>query len=118
MEDSEILIIIIIILAVYLFYKTMSTSSQDISVPSDYKGAEGLDYIREQYSSQMSQARSLCVGQFKGEWIDTSNKLGCQNMQGFSPSYCSFDIIKNLISLCNSIGGSATCSSNEASCSV
>jgi len=118
MNDLTIFIIIIIILAAYFLYNRGSDSSQNYSVPSQYKGSEGLDYIRKSYASGLSQARGLCTSQFKGEWVDSSNEIGCQNMQGFSTSYCGVDIIKNLVNLCNSIGGNPVCSSTEASCSV
>jgi len=117
MKDIYILIIIVIILAAYSFYKN-STANQSYSVPTQYKGSEGLDYIRKNYASGLSQAKSLCVGQFKGEWTDSSSEIGCQNMQGFSTYYCSFDIIKNLVKMCISIGGSPICSSTQAICSV
>jgi purine-cytosine permease-like protein len=118
MENLTILIIIMIILAAYFIYKGGSSSKQSYSVPSQYKGSEGLDYIRKNYASGLSQAKSLCIGQFKGQWVDSSSEIGCNNMQGFSTSYCSVDVIQNLVKLCNSIGGSPTCSSTEASCSV
>ena len=119
MNDLTIFIIIIIVFAFYfLFFKGSSSSSQTYSVPSDYKGSQGLDYIRKNYASGLSQARSLCTGQFKGSWVDTSNEIGCHNMQGFSSAYCGISVIQNLVKLCNSIGGSPTCSSTQASCSV
>lgn len=118
MNDFTIFIIIIIILAAYVLYHRGSSSGQSYSVPSNYTGSEGLDYIRKNYASGLSQAQALCTSQFKGQWVDTSSEIGCQNMQGFSTSYCSFDVIQNLVKLCNSIGGNPTCSSTEASCSV
>ncbi len=117
MKDIYILAIILTILSAYYLYKS-SDSTKSYSVPSQYKGSEGLDYIRKNYASELSQAMSLCVGQFKGEWIDSSSEIGCQNMQGFSSSYCGMDIIQNIVSLCNSIGGNPTCSSTQASCEV
>ena len=117
MDNLTVLIIIMIILAAYFIYKGGS-SSQSYSVPSQYKGSEGLDYIRKNYASGLSQAKVLCTGQFKGQWVDSSSEIGCNNMQGFSTAYCSVDVIQNLVNLCNSIGGSPTCSSTEASCSV
>ena len=117
MNDLTIFMIIVIVLAAYVIYHR-SLGSQSYSVPSQYKGSEGLDYIRKNYASGLSQAQALCTGQFKGQWIDTSSEIGCQNMQGFSTSYCGVDIIQNLIKLCNSIGGNPVCSSTEASCSV
>jgi len=116
MEDSKLFILIVIILTAYLlFYKNMTTNT---TVPLQYKGIEGLDYLKKQYSSQLPQAKSLCLSQFKGEWVDTSNSIGCFNMQGFSSSYCGVNLISNLIKLCNSIGGSPICSSTQASCTV
>jgi len=115
--DSTILIIIIIIVGIIIIGNKLVSSNKP-SVPSGYKGVEGLDYLKKQYGSSLSQARSLCTSQFKGNWVDTSNSIGCYSMQGFSTAYCSMDIIHNLISLCNSIGGSATCSINQASCTV
>jgi len=119
MRDITILIIIIIILALYfLYFKNNTENNQSYTVPPEYRGSEGLDYIREHYASELAQARSLCINQFKGDWIDTSNDLGCYNMQGFSSSYCNMDIINNLVNLCKSIGGNPSCSSTQASCSV
>ena len=120
MSYGAIIIIIIIILAVYYSYfnKTGTSNNQTYSVPPEYRGTQGLDYVKRQYSSQLSQAKNLCTSQFKGNWVDNSNSLGCYNMQGFSSYYCSMDIIKNLVNLCKSIGGSSTCSSNQASCTV
>ena len=116
MKDVTLFIIIISILSVYyLYWDSPSSQSYDTS---GYTGTEALNYIREKYSSELSQARSFCTGQFKGSWIDNSNTIGCYNMQGFSSSFCSMDIIKNLESMCNSIGGSSVCSSTQASCSV
>ncbi|NIO44399.1 MAG: hypothetical protein GTN36_02495 [Candidatus Aenigmarchaeota archaeon] len=119
MRDRTIFIIIIIILVAYfLFTEDSSSDKQDYKVPPEYRGKEGLDYIKRTYSSELSQARSLCINQFKGNWIDTSNDLGCYNMQGFSSSYCNMDILKNLANLCRSIGGNSICSSTQASCTV
>jgi hypothetical protein len=120
MSYGIIIIIAIIILAAYYssFNKTSTSSNKTYSIPPEYKGVQGLDYVKKQYSSQLSQARSLCTSQFKGNWVDNSNSLGCYNMQGFSTSYCGFNIINNLVSLCRSIGGSPTCSSTQASCTV
>ena len=116
MRDIIFLILIIIALASYFFYNKNFESQY--TIPSEYKGTKGLEYIRENYASELAQARNLCINQFKGDWIDTSNKIGCYNMEGFSSYYCNVDIIKNLINLCYSIGGTPTCSSTEMSCSV
>jgi hypothetical protein len=119
MNDLTIFIIIIIILAAYaLYHRESSSGSQSYSVPSNYTGSEGLDYIRKNYSSGLAQAQALCTGQFRGEWVDSSSEIGCQKMQGFSTSYCGVDIINNLVNMCNTIGGNPVCSSTEASCSV
>ncbi len=119
MRDRKILIFIIVVLVAYFFYsQSKTTDSGNYDVPSEYKGVEGLNYIRNNYASQLSQARSLCITQFKGEWIDTSNRIGCYNMEGFSPAYCGLGIIKDLVNLCNAIDGSPTCSSSEAGCTV
>jgi len=120
MSYGIIILIALIILAAYYSSqnKTSTSSSQTYTVPSQYKGTQGLDYVKRQYSSQLSQAKSLCTSQFKGSWVDTSNSIGCYSMQGFSTSYCGFDIIKNLVNLCKSIGGNPTCSSTQASCTV
>jgi len=120
MKDVTLLIIILTFLVLaYLFYnKQTGSGNQTYSVPSELKGTAGLEYIKKNYGSGLSQARALCATQFKGEWKDTSNTVGCYNMQGFSTAYCNTDIIKNLVNLCNSIGGSSTCSSTQTSCSV
>jgi len=116
--DASMIIILLIILGIIIIGNKLFKSNTTPSVPPEYKGTAGLDYLKKQYGSSLSQARSLCTSQFKGNWVDTSNSIGCYNMQGFSTAYCSMDIIHNLISLCNSIGGSATCSINQASCNV
>lgn len=121
MEDRTIAIIIIIAVAAYLLYTNrskVSGSSQNYTVPSNLKGSQGLDYIKNNYASGLSQAKSLCITQFKGNWMDNSNTIGCYNMQGFSTFYCNTDTIRNLVNLCNSIGGNSVCSSTQASCSV
>jgi len=120
MRDLTIAVIILIVVIAYSYFNKGSTShsSNSFSIPSEYKGQEGLNYIRQNYASQLSQARSLCTSQFKGNWVDSSNSLGCYSMQGFSTLYCSTDVIKNLIETCKSIGGSSTCSTSQLSCSV
>ncbi len=87
-------------------------------MPPEHKGVEGLDYIRINYASELAQAKNLCITQFKGNWVDSSNTIGCFNMQGFSTYYCSVDVIQNIVNICNSIGGNPTCSSTQASCTV
>ncbi len=91
---------------------------ENITIPPEYKGTAGLDYVRRNYVSSMDRAKSLCTDRFKGEWIDTLNEMGCYNMQGFLTLYCGAETIQNLINLCNSINGNPTCSSNQVSCSV
>ena len=121
MGYETIIIIILIVLAAYFSFfnkNASSPSNQTYSVPPEYKGSEGLDYVKRQYSSQLSQAQSLCISQFKGNWVDASNSIGCYNMQGFSTSYCGFDVIQNIVKLCNLIGGNPICSSTQASCTV
>jgi len=119
MRDRTILIIIILVLAAYFFYtKNKTTGNKNYEIPPEYKGSEGLNYIRKHYASELAQVRSLCINQFKGDWVDTSNDIGCYNMQGFSSSYCNMDIIKNLENLCKSIGGNPTCSSTQTSCTA
>lgn len=117
MRDIAILAIILLILAGYYFYKSGS-ANESYSIPEEYKGTQGLDYIRKNYATGLAQAQGLCTSQFKGTWTDNSNSIGCYEMQGFSTSYCGMDIIQNLVKLCNSIGGSSVCSSTQASCSV
>jgi hypothetical protein len=117
MKDLLAMAAIIVALMAYSSL-TKSDSSQSYPVSQDVKGTAGIDYIRNNYASQISQARSLCTGQFKGSWIENSNAIGCFGMQGFSTVYCGMDIIRQLTDLCNSIGGSPVCSSSQASCSV
>ena len=120
MNDIVVLIIALLILGGYLYYKDniQSTPSNGYNVPSGTTGSQGLDYIRKNYASGLAQAKSLCAGQFKGTWTDTSTTIGCYGMQGFNTAYCSTDTIQNLVKLCNSIGGNSVCSSTQASCSV
>jgi len=113
MNDIAILIIILVILGAYVLFYNKNTV-----IPPQYKGQEGLDYIRRTRAGDLAQAKALCTSQFKGSWVDSSNSIGCYNMQGFSTSFCSMDILKNVIDLCNSIGGNPTCSSTQASCTV
>jgi hypothetical protein len=120
MRDRTIFVIIVIIFIAYFFYSKQNSTenSSTPTVPSEYQGSEGLDYIRENYASELAQARSLCTGQFNGNWVDNSNAIGCYDMQGFSTYFCSMDVIQNLVSTCRSIGGNPTCSSTQASCTV
>lgn len=121
MEDLKVAVIILIAVIAYSYINKNFLSRQsnnEYTIPSEYKGQEGLNYIKQNYASQLSQARSLCAGQFKGNWVDSSNSVGCYNMQGFSTLYCSTDAIKSLIETCSSIGGSSSCSSSQLSCSV
>jgi len=101
--------------------KTNQISANDIltiSIPSDYKGSQGLDYVRSNYSSYAEKAKNLCTDSFKGDWIDTLDGMGCYNMQSFSTSYCNESIIQSLVSLCNKINGSPDCSSDKVICSI
>jgi hypothetical protein len=116
--DSTIIIILLIILAVIIIGNKIVSKNNTPSLPSNLKGAAGLDYLKKQYGSYLSQAQSLCVSQFKGNWVDTSNSIGCYGMNGFSIAYCSMDAIHNLENACSSIGGSAACSISEVSCTV
>jgi len=117
MRDRTILIIIVIALIVYFLYNK-SLDNQNYSIPPEYKGSEGLDYIRKNRASDLAQAKNLCTSQFKGNWVDSANEIGCYNMQGFSTYYCYTSTIQNIVNLCKSIGGNPICSSNQASCSV
>jgi hypothetical protein len=118
MDNKLIVLAIVALVAYYLYNKPNGGTSQTLTVPQEYKGTAGLNYIRQNYASEISQARSLCSGQFKGSWVDSSNSIGCYNMQGFSQYYCNINTLQNLAKLCNSIGGSPVCSSTQASCSV
>ena len=121
MNDMVVLIIALLILGGYLYYKNYipsTPSGSQPSVPSGTTGSAGLDYIRKNYASGLAQAQSLCTSQFKGTWTDNSNTIGCYNMQGFNTAYCAIDTVQNLVNLCNSIGGNPVCSSTQASCSV
>lgn len=88
------------------------------SVPSEYKGSEGLNYIRNNSVLELTKAISLCTDMFGGEWVDTLDAMGCYNMQGFSIDYCSRDLIQTLVSLCNQINGKPECSANHVVCAV
>lgn len=121
MEDFKVAVIILIVVVAYSYINKNFLSRQsnnEYTIPPEYMGQEGLNYIKQNYASQLSQARSLCTGQFKGNWVDSSNSLGCYSMQGFSTLYCGTDVVKNLIETCKSIGGSSSCSSSQLSCSV
>jgi hypothetical protein len=88
------------------------------SLPSVYKKSEGLDYLRNHSAAEIAKAKSLCTDMLKGEWIDTIDVMGCNNMQGFSTDFCSRDIIQTLVSLCNQINGNPECSIDKVVCSV
>jgi hypothetical protein len=121
MRDRTLFVIIVIIFVAYFFYSKQNnteSSSSTPTVPSEYQGSEGLNYIRNNYASELAQARSLCTSQFNGNWIDNSNTIGCYDMQGFSTYFCGVDVIQNLVSTCRSIGGNPVCSSTQASCTV
>lgn len=123
MDDKTIAIIFIIVVLAAYYLSTNKGSGTTNNIKSNQsstipEGTQGLDYLKRQYASQLPQAQSLCSSQFKGNWVDNSNSIGCYNMQGFSTFYCGADTIKNLINLCNSIGGNSVCSSTQASCTV
>lgn len=90
----------------------------NITIPPEYKGVAGLDYVRRNYAPSMEKAKSLCTGQFKGDWRDTSTEMGCYDMQGFLTLFCGAETIQSLVNLCNYINGNSTCSSKQVSCSV
>jgi hypothetical protein len=125
--NKAISIIIIIVVAYFIAFRNdnkildflnASNQKNTSTVPTDYKGKAGLDYLKQHYSSGLAQAKSLCASQFKGTWTDSANSIGCYNMKGFSTYYCSMDYIKGLIDLCREISGNPVCSSTQASCSV
>ena len=89
-----------------------------ISIPSKYKGSEGLDYIRNNSALELARAKSACTDKFKGGWLDTLDVIGCYNMQDFSMDYCSEDIIQTLVSRCNQINGNPDCSAYQVTCTV
>jgi len=123
-----LLLIVIIVLSASFLYtninwksvknQTFTVGNQTFIIPSEYKGAEGLDYIRNSYSSELTQAKDICINRLEGNWIDNSTGIGCYGMQGFSEYYCSLDTIRNLTDLCNSIEGNSTCTSAQASCEL
>jgi hypothetical protein len=88
------------------------------SVPSGYTGPKGLDYIRTNYASQLENAKNLCTSQFKGDWVDTLDAIGCYNMQGFSMVFCGSDVIQGLIKLCYQISGDNGCTDTEIYCAI
>jgi hypothetical protein len=90
----------------------------NITIPPEYKGVAGLDYVRRNYAPTMEKAKSLCTDQFKGNWRDTSTEMGCYDMQGFLTLYCGAETIQRLVNICSYINGNSTCSSNQVSCSV
>ena len=127
--NKAISAIIIIVVAYFIAFRNDNkileflnsgnkTSSNQNTVPTDYKGKPGLDYLKQHYSSGLAQAKSLCTSQFKGTWTDSANSIGCYNMKGFSTYYCNMDYIKGLIDLCREINGNPVCSSTQASCSL
>jgi len=120
MDDFTIAVIILIIVIVYSYFSKSSISQpkSTFSIPTNLMGQAGLDYVRQNYASELSQARSLCESQFKGSWIDSSNSIGCYNIQGFSDLYCGTDVISQFYKACSSIGGSPVCTSSQLSCTV
>jgi len=117
-SDTLIGIIIIIILFAYPFYIEFFGGKSNYGVPPEYRGVEGLEYIKNERPAELTQAKYLCENQFKGNWVNTASNIGCYNMVGFSEQYCNLGEIKNLVNLCNSIGGTPICSSTQASCTV
>jgi len=110
-------IIFLAIAAYFLFFNKSSTfMSQSTTVLPT--GTQGLIAVKQQHSSELPQARSFCTGQFKGEWVETSNEIGCFNMQGFSSAYCLVGQVQDIINDCKAIGGTPVCTSTQASCSV
>ena len=119
MDDLKIAVIILIIVVAYSYFKGFASQPKSaFSIPTNLMGQEGLNYVRQNYASELSQARSLCESQFKGSWIEISNSIGCYNMQGFSDLYCSTDVINQFRGACSSIGGSPACTSSQLSCTV
>ena len=102
-------------------YQTYTLGNETFTIPTvppEYKGTEGLDYIRENSASDLEKAKSFCTVQFKGSWNDTSNEIGCHGMQGFYTLYCNFDIIQDLANLCTKINGNFICSTTKMTCIV
>lgn len=110
-------IIFLAIAAYFLFFnKTPFGQSQNTTVLPT--GTQGLDIVKQQRASEMSQAEGYCTGRFKGNWVDTSNVVGCYDMQGFSTVYCVLGQIQDITKTCESIGGTPTCTETQISCSV
>ena len=91
---------------------------ENVIIPPEYTGPEGLEYVRTNYAPNMDEAKSLCTEQFKGEWRDTATEMGCYNMRGFLTLYCTAETIQKLTNLCDQINGDSTCSSDTVSCTV
>lgn len=129
-----VLLVILVIATYFIIYEVNNSSNQNsasnktftigdetftiISIPSKYKGSEGLDYIRNNSASELARAKSACIDKFKGGWLDTLDAMGCYNMQDFSMDYCSEDIIQTLVNRCNQINGNPDCSTYQVTCTV
>jgi len=97
-------------------YYTYTIDNQAYAIPSEYEGAEAVNYVKENYSSSFSEAKDFCINQFNGEWIDDSEKIGCFDMEGFFILFCSTENVLNILNFCYLIGGMPICSSTEVSC--
>ncbi len=91
---------------------------QTYTIPSEHTGVEALNYVRNNYSTDLAWAETLCINQFNGEWIDNSEKIGCYDMKGFFILYCNTENIMNILNFCHSIGGYSLCSSTQVSCTL
>lgn len=136
-----VLLVIIVIVACFLFNSNINNNSNNQnltagnrtynntytvgdetytlpSIPPEYKGSEGLDYVRNNSAPELGKAKSMCIDIFKGDWIDTLDAIGCYNMRGFSTDYCSMDVIQAIVILCNRISGTPECSITHVVCGV
>jgi hypothetical protein len=124
MVSKKILVLLIIVVALVWYLKDRGILSfgkeSRFKIPPEFKnsGQEGLRYFKRTYSSDLSQARGLCINFFKGQWVDSANELGCYNMEDFLEIYCGFGEANEIKYVCNEIGGSFTCSSKEIKCRV
>ena len=119
MNGLAFVLLVLFALVAYSYAdRNFISHASSYEIPAEYRGVEGLNYVRQNYGSQMSQAQGLCSSQFKGSWIDSSNVIGCYSMQGFSTMYCGIDAVRSLIESCRAIGGSPVCSSDQISCTV
>ena len=136
--ESIIFLIILVIAAYFLFFKDNNWSSQNkpanvtisktfvyenktyniVTVPPEYKGTAGLDYLRNNSPAEIEKAKSLCTNLLGGNWMNTKNSMGCYNMKYFVTAFCDRDIIKTLVSLCEEINGTTECLTDKVVCSV